>query len=92
MRAILMLLALIVIGAIVLVATGILDVSQTREARAPGVTAGQAPAYNVEVNPIQVGTTTTNVQVPVVEMKTKQVNVPAIGVARDEQQQPGNSQ
>ena len=91
MRAILVLLALVVIGAIVLVATGILDVNQTRQARAPGVTGGQAPAYNVEVNPIQVGTTTTNVQVPVVEMKTRQVQVPAIGVANNDQQ-PANSQ
>ena len=94
MRAILVLLALVVIGAIVLVAMGIIDVNQTRQAQAPGVSGGQTPAYNVEVNPIEVGTKTTNVQVPVVEMKTRQVKVPAIGVADSDPPPPppANSQ
>ena len=78
MRAILMLLAVAVLVALALVWTGVIDVNQTREARAPAVTAGQTPAYDVSVNPIEVGTTTTNVQVPVVEMETRQVEVPSV--------------
>jgi len=78
MRAILGLLALAVLVVIGLVWTGVINPVQTREARAPAISAGQTPAFDVEVNPIRVGTTTRNVQVPVVEMKTKQVEVPAI--------------
>jgi hypothetical protein len=79
MRAVLMLLVVVILVALVLVATNVLDIRQKSPGEAPGVTAGKAPAYEVQVNPPRVGTTTTNVQVPVVEMKTKQVAVPTIG-------------
>ena len=62
-RLLLIILALIVLVAIVLIALGVVDVSQTREARAP--TGGQAPAYDVDVNPVRVGTETRQVEVPV---------------------------
>ncbi|TMJ16382.1 MAG: hypothetical protein E6G94_04460 [Alphaproteobacteria bacterium] len=84
LRALLLLIAVAILVVIGLVWLNVIDVSQYREAKAPTVVAGQAPGYDVKVNPIQVGTTTTNVSVPTVEMQTKQVEVPAVTV--------GNSQ
>ena len=74
MRAILLVLILAVVGLIVLFATGLLDINQTRPAEAPkvsvtgnGVTAtgGQAPAFDVETGTVSVGTNQANVTVPV---------------------------
>ena len=62
-RLLFIILALIVLIAIVLIALGVIDVTQTREARAP--TGGQAPAYDVDINPVEVGTERRNVTVPV---------------------------
>ena len=73
MRAILLILILAVVVLIVAIATGMLDVSQTRSARAPevdvtqnGITAtgGQAPAFDVETGTVSVGAKPTNVVVP----------------------------
>jgi len=77
MRAILFILILGVVALLVAVATGFLDISQTREAKAPqisasgsGVTAraGQAPAFDVETGSVSVGTRQANVQVPTVNV------------------------
>jgi len=57
---------------IALVYTGTISLTQTRQA--------QAPAFDVKVKPVEVGTTTTNVQVPTVGTKTKQVDLPTIRV------------
>ena len=74
MRAILLVLILAVVGLIVLFATGLLDINQTRPAEPPkvsvtgnGVTAtgGQAPAFDVETGTVSVGTNQANVTVPV---------------------------
>ena len=74
MRAILLILMLAVVALIVLVATGLLDVSQTRPAEAPSVsvndngitaTGGQTPAFDVETGTVSVGTNQANVTVPV---------------------------
>jgi hypothetical protein len=74
MRAILLILILAVVALIVLVATGLVDVSQTRPAEAPelsvngaGITAkgGQTPAFDVETGTVSVGTNQANVAVPV---------------------------
>jgi hypothetical protein len=82
MRAVLLLLILAVVALIVLVATGLLDISQTRPAEAPqvsvnenGVTAtgGQTPAFDVETGTVSVGTNQANVTVPV---PTVRVNPP----------------
>ncbi|MDT9599745.1 hypothetical protein [Sphingosinicella rhizophila] len=89
LRALLILLLLIILAAIGLVATGYLDISQTRQARAPAIEAGQTPAFNVDVQPIEVNTVTKNVQVPVVEMQTKQIQVPTITTGRED---PDNAQ
>ena len=74
MRAVLLLLILAVVALIVLVATGLIDINQTRPAKAPevsvnanGVTAagGQTPAFDVETGTVSVGTNQANVTVPV---------------------------
>ncbi len=83
MRAIFLILIIAVVALIFAVATGLLDVSQTREAKAPqistttnGVTArgGQSPAFDVETGSVSLGTKPKQVQVP-----TVQVNRPAAG-------------
>ncbi|MBA3510493.1 hypothetical protein [Sphingomonas sp.] len=73
MRAILLVLILAVVAIIIAIASGFLDISQVRGARAPdidanrsGVTAsgGQAPAFDVETGSVSVGTRDANVKVP----------------------------
>ena len=74
MRAIILILILAVVGLIVLVATGLLDINQTRPAEAPAVsvtqegvsaTGGQTPAFEVETGTVSVGANEANVKVPV---------------------------
>ena len=72
LRAVLMIVALLIILAIGAVWLGLVDLNQTQTA--------QAPKFEVKVNPVTVGTTTTNVQAPSVEMKTRQVEVPSVTV------------
>ena len=57
LRAVLLLVALIILLVIGAVWLGLLDLNQTQNA--------QAPKFEVKVNPVTVGTTTTNVQVEV---------------------------
>jgi hypothetical protein len=57
LRAVLLLVALIVLLVIGAVWLGLLDLNQTQNA--------QAPKFEVKVNPVTVGTTTTNVQIEV---------------------------
>jgi hypothetical protein len=73
MRAVILVLILVVVAAIILIATGLIDINQIRGARAPdvdvssnGVTAsgGQAPAFDVETGTVSVGTRDANVKVP----------------------------
>ena len=73
MRAILLILILAVVVLIGAIATGMIDISQTRGAKAPnvdvsrnGITAsgGQAPAFDVETGTVSVGAKPTNVTVP----------------------------
>ena len=86
MRAIIFILILAVVGLIVLIATGLLDINQIRPAEAPAVsvtengvtaTGGQTPAFDVETGTVSVGANQANVTVPV---PTVQVN-PADGNA-----------
>ena len=74
MRAVILVLILAVVAAIVLVATGLININQTRPAQVPsvsvngnGVTAkgGQTPAFDVETGTVSVGTNQANVKVPV---------------------------
>jgi hypothetical protein len=57
LRAILLIVALIVLLVIGAVWLNLIDLNQTQSA--------QAPKFEVKVNPVEVGTTTTNVQVEV---------------------------
>ena len=93
MRAVLLILILAVVAVIAAVATGMIDISQTREARAPeisattnGITAsgGQSPAFQVETGSVQVGTGETNVTTPTVRIEGKQTQVqtPTVTVQR----------
>ena len=74
LRALLLIIALVILVAIALVATGVISPSVTQQ--------GQAPKMEVKVNDISVGTTTANVALPTVEMKDRQVEVPAVTVGQ----------
>ena len=75
MRAILLILILIVVAAIIALATGLLDINTIRGVKAPaisangnGVTAtgGQTPTFDVETGSVTVGTRQATVPVPTV--------------------------
>jgi hypothetical protein len=77
MRAIIFILILAVVALIFAFATGLLDLSQTREAKAPqisattnGVTArgGQSPAFDVETGSVSLGVKPKEVPVPTVKV------------------------
>lgn len=77
MRAFLLVLIIVVVALIVAVATGFLDITQTRSAQAPQIGAtgngivakgGQSPAFDVETGTVAVGTETRNVAVPTVKV------------------------
>jgi hypothetical protein len=79
MRAILLILILAVVALIIALASGFLDITQTRSASAPDVdasrsgisaTGGQTPAFDVETGTVSVGADQANVTLPV-----PQVNV-----------------
>ena len=72
-RTLLLLVALVILAVIALTYTGFINLRQTQQA--------QAPKYEVDVKEVGIGTTTTNVQVPTVEMKTKQVELPTVTVS-----------
>jgi cytochrome oxidase Cu insertion factor (SCO1/SenC/PrrC family) len=76
LRAVLMLVALLVLLLIGAVWLGLVDLNQTQNA--------QAPKFEMKVNTPTVGTTTTNVQVPVVKTETRQVEVPSVSVGGGE--------
>jgi len=98
MRAILLILIVAVVVLIAAISTGYVDISQTREAKAPSVetndgairaTAGQPPTFDVQTGSVQVGTREANVAVPKVEVKrdSKSVNVPVVQVRGPEEAQ-----
>jgi cell division septation protein DedD len=62
-----------------LIATGVIGLSQTQDAK--------APAFQVQVNDVNVGTRPANVQVPTVGTTTKQVEVPTVSVGGGETNQ-----
>jgi hypothetical protein len=92
MRAILLILILAIVLLIGAVATGFIDLTQTREARVPSVTrtdsgvatsGGQAPAFDVETGSVSVTTKQTNVTVPVPEVKVQPANENSSAAAND---------
>lgn len=101
MRAALLILILGIVALIALFASGLINVSQTREARAPQVEAvdgsiraqaGQSPAFEVQTGSVEVGTREANLAVPKVEVKRDQtqVKVPSVEVRQAKEDQ-GNA-
>jgi hypothetical protein len=72
LRAILIILALVILVLIGMTATGWLTWFQSPN--------GQTTTLNPKVNDLEVGTTTANVQVPTVGTTTKEVDVPTVKV------------
>jgi hypothetical protein len=81
MRAVIFVLVIVIIAAIVAIASGFVDINQVRGAKAPqisathnGVTAkgGQAPAFDVETGSVKVGTAKTTVKVPTLQVQQPQ--------------------
>jgi len=98
MRPILLILIVAVVALIAAIQTGLIDVSQTRGARAPQLEAsdgairareGQAPAFEVQTGSVGVGTREANIAVPKVEVKRDEatVKVPVVEVRRPEEAQ-----
>jgi cytochrome oxidase Cu insertion factor (SCO1/SenC/PrrC family) len=80
LRAILLIVALLILLVIGAVWLGLLDLNQTQNAQAPRFEVNQtqeaqAPKFEVKVNPVEVGTTTKNVQ----------IEVPSVSVGVSEQ-------
>ena len=80
MRAVILVLILAVVALIVAVASGLINIRQTRNAEAPNVqanasgvtaTGGQAPAFDVETGKIAVGSSDKNVTVKVPAIKVE---------------------
>ena len=69
LRAVLMLVALLILLLIGAVWLGLVDLNQTQNA--------QAPKFEVKVNPVTVGTTTTNVQLEVPRVQVGDGNAQA---------------
>lgn len=77
MRAVLFILIIAVVAVLAAIATGFLDISQTRQAQPPevsvdrgGVAAsgGQAPTFDIETGSVSVGARRTDVVVPTVKV------------------------
>ena len=76
-RAILFILILAVVAVLIAIATGFLDISQTRPAKAPDLAVngtavsakgGQTPTFDVETGSVAIGTRPANVAVPTVKV------------------------
>ena len=101
MRAILLILIVGVVALIALISSGLIDISQTRGARAPQLEAadgairaepGQSPAFEVQTGSVKVGTRDANVAVPKIEVKRDQtqVEVPSVEI-RGAKEAEGNA-
>jgi hypothetical protein len=96
MRIVMLILIIVVVALIGAIATGYIDISQTRGAKAPSLeaadgtiraTGGQSPAFEVQTGSVGVGTREANVAVPKVEVKRdqKSVTVPVVEVRGPEE-------
>lgn len=77
LRTIFLILALLVLIAIVLVATGLVNLNRQGDG-----------GLSVTTSDVTVGTTTTNVQVPAVRMEDRKVEVPSVVIQGDQPDQP----
>jgi hypothetical protein len=81
MRAIVTILAIIVVIGIIAVATGYVDLhGKSGSLPTVSVKGGEAPAVSADVGSIDMGTKNTTVDVPKVETTKKTVQVPTIAV------------
>ena len=69
MRTILLLIAFIIVIVMALVWTGYINLNRHDNG-----------SVSIDAKSVEVGTTSTNVQVPVVKMETRQVEVPSVAV------------
>ncbi len=69
LRTLFMFVVLLIVIVIALVATGVINLRQNSDG-----------GVSLETSDVEVGTTVTNVQVPVVRMEDRQVEVPSVGV------------
>jgi hypothetical protein len=77
MRTILLLIAFVVLIVMALVWTGYINLNRHDNG-----------SVSIDAKSVEVGTTSTNVQVPVVKMETRQVEVPSVAVTNGQ----GNAQ
>ena len=70
LRTLLLLVALIVVIGIALIGFGVINLNRSSDG-----------TVTLETRDVEVGTTTTNVSVPVVRTEERQVEVPSIGVS-----------
>ncbi len=83
MRAIVSILAILVVIAIIAVATGFVNLHGTPGALPKvAVEGGQAPTVTADVGSIDVGTRNTTVDVPKVDTVTRNVQVPTLKVQK----------
>ena len=76
-RTFLLLIAFVVVIVVALVYTGYINLNRNADG-----------SVSIETKDVRVGTTTANVQMPVVKTETRQVEVPSVAVTNDQ----GNSQ
>ncbi|HET9427210.1 MAG TPA: hypothetical protein VFO69_02515 [Allosphingosinicella sp.] len=81
LRTILLFIAFLVLIAIGLVATGLINLNREDDG-----------GLSVTTSDVTVGTTTTNVQLPAVRIEDRQVEVPSVVIEGDSQDQPVNQQ
>lgn len=72
LRTLLLIVALLILIGIALVAFGAINLRQ-----------GSDGTVQIETKDVEVGTTSTNVQLPVVRMENRTVEVPSVGVEDD---------
>ena len=68
MRALLTLVAIVILLLIVGVVTGFVNIGQTQDAKLPTVQGGQAPKFDVDVGDVDLKTENRMVEVPVVDI------------------------
>jgi len=78
LRTLLLLIALLIVIGIALVGLGVINLNR-----------GSDGSLSIETKDVEVGTTTTNVQLPVVRMENRALEVPRVGVDGNQQ---GNAQ
>ena len=74
LRKLLLIIALLIVIVIALVGLDVINLNR-----------GSDGSVSIETKDVEVGTTTTNVQLPVVRMEERKVEVPRIGVEENEQ-------